>query len=144
VDPIIMRIGKFGHILILLLLLSSYRTNAQNFIGMTKDQIILEMNTTGKNFKLNTGAINPYYNYLKYEDSIDEITILFFLSEDDICTLVRKMCDYANINDEIGELNKKYKRLNKDKWTYSSKGKSYLITLEESEWYFTITTKQKN
>jgi hypothetical protein len=139
-----MRIGKFGYILIVWLLLSSFRTNAQNFIGMTKDQIILEMNTTGKNFKLNTSAINPYYKYLKFENSIDEITILFFLSADDVCTLVRKMCDYANINDEISDLNRRYKRLNKDKWTYSDKGITYLVTLEESEWYFTITTKQKN
>ena len=56
---------------------------AQNYIGMHKDQIIETMKETEKQLKLNTSTVNPHYNYLKYEDKINEITVLFFLSEDD-------------------------------------------------------------
>jgi hypothetical protein len=138
-----MQLVKYGYLIISLLTVLLNETQAQNYIGMTKDDIIVEMNTSHKSFKLNTSNVNPYYKYLKYEDNINEITILFFLSENDKCTLVRKMCDYMNINEEIDDLNKKYKPIGKDKWSYTIKGKIYLVTLLEEEWYFTITTKQK-
>jgi hypothetical protein len=139
-----MGVLKFCCFFLLILSPGLFKINAQNYIGMDKDEIIKDMNASHRSFKLNTSAVNPYYKYLKFEDNINEITILFFLSDSDKCTLVRKMCDYANINDEIKDLNQKYKKLGKNKWTYSEKGKFYSVTLEESEWYFTISTKQKN
>jgi hypothetical protein len=139
-----MRVFKYSYIVISLLSLRISEIKAQNYIGMTKEQIIMDMDTSHKSFKLNTSAINPYYNYLKYEDVVNEMTILFFLSEKNECTLIRKMCDYANINDELGQLNQKYKQQSKNKWTYTLNGKSYLVSLEEGEWYFTITTKEIN
>lgn len=117
---------------------------AQNFIGMDKDQILMEMRDSHKKFKLNTDDVNPHYKYLKFENKIDEITILFFLSEEGKCTLIRKMCDYSNINDVIAELNGKYKKAGKNTWTYTDNGKMYSISLVEEEWYFTVTTKLKN
>jgi hypothetical protein len=119
------------------------KSRAQNFIGMDKDQIIQVMNETHKNFKLNTSVANPYYKYLKFENKISEITILFFLSEENKCTLVRKMCDYSNINDVIEELNQKYTATGKNSWTFKDNGKIYLVNLNEEEWYFTVTTKLK-
>ena len=117
--------------------------NAQNYIGMHKDQIMQVMKENQKSFKLNTGAVNTYYKYLKYEDKISEITILYFLSDNDTCTLVRKMCDYSNINDVLSELNEKYTRSGKNSWTYKENGKTYVVNLTEEEWYFTVTTKLK-
>lgn len=116
---------------------------AQNFIGMHKNSIHEVMKKNFPTLKLNTNVVNHDYKYLKYEDKINEITVLFFLSEDDKCTLVRRMCDYANINDELQSLNTKYKPAGKDTWIYEDGGKKYLVTLEEGEWYFTITTKLK-
>jgi hypothetical protein len=138
-----MHILKYGCFITILLASGLSSTNGQNYIGMAKDEIVQEMNSSHKSFKLNTGVINPYYKYLKYEDPVNEITILFFLSENDKCTLVRKMCDYGNINDEINDLNLKYIKIGENKWRYQDKGKTYLVTLEEEEWYFSITTKPK-
>ncbi len=118
-------------------------SHAQNFIGMDKEQIMQVMRETHKGYKLNTDDVNPYYKYLKFENKIDEITILFFLSKEDECTLVRKICDYSNINDVIAELNGKYKKSGKNTWTYSDKGKVYLVNLIEEEWYFTVITQLK-
>jgi hypothetical protein len=118
-------------------------SHAQNFIGMHKDQIIQVMNETHKNFKLNTSVVNPYYKYLKFENKISEITILFFLSEDNKCTMIRKMCDYSNINDVLSDLNQSYTLTGKNSWIYKDDGKTYAVNLEEEEWYFTVTTKLK-
>lgn len=117
--------------------------NAQNYIGMHKNKIHEIMKKNYPTLKLNTNVVNHDYKYLKYEDKINEITVLFFLSEDDKCTLVRRMCDYSNINDELQYLNSKYKPAGKNTWFYEDGGKKYLVTLEEGEWYFTITTKLK-
>ena len=75
--------------------------SAQNYVDVHKDGIIKLMSEKHRNFKLNKDVINRNYNYLKYEDHISEQTILFFLSDDDYCTLVRWMSAYSNINDML-------------------------------------------
>ncbi len=112
-------------------------------MGMHKDQIIQTMKETQNNCKLNTDAVNTHYKYLKYEDRISEITILYFLNEDDKCALIRKMCDYSNINDVLAELNTTYKSTGKDTWEYTDGGKTYNIILSEEDWFFTVTTRVK-
>lgn len=132
---------KFISVGFLLFIVSS--VYSQNFIGMHKNEINGVMKKQFPTFKLNTNAVNTDYKYLKYEDKINEITTLFFLSDDDKCTMVRKMCEYSNINDELHVLNTKYLKAGKNTWTYSDAGKKYLVVLEEGEWFFTITTKLK-
>lgn len=127
-------------ILTAFILYSSEICSAQNFIGMHKDEIIKAMNETQKNLKLNNDVVNPHYNYLKYEDKINEITVLFFLSEKDCCTMIRKIYDYSNINDVIAELKKKYTAGGPEKWYYVDKDKKYSVVLKEEEWFFTVTT----
>ena len=116
---------------------------AQNMIGMDKEEIMEEMNTRFKTFKLNTSTVNHAYKYLKYEDSINEITILFFLSDNDKCTLIRKMYDYSNINEVLMDLNDNYKSSGKNQWTYADRGQQFQLDLSEGEWFFTITVKPK-
>lgn len=136
--------GFLKYLLILLPMITlCYRGIAQNFIGMHKDEIMHVMKETQKNCKLNTSTVNPYYKYLKYEDKINEITILYFLSGDDKCTLVRKMCDYSNINDILSELNETYKSTGKNTWEYEDKGKTYSVILTEEDWFFTVATRLK-
>ncbi|MFO7656597.1 MAG: hypothetical protein R6W78_05985 [Bacteroidales bacterium] len=119
-------------------------TPAQNYIGKHKDEIIRLMSQDLKNFKQNKDVINHTYKYLKYEDRISEQTILFFLSEDDHCTLVRWISDYSNINDLTARLDQKYTTAGKNAWAYAENGKKYMITLKEEEWFFTVTFRLQN
>lgn len=131
---------------ILILLLAAvpwFKVHNQNYIGLHKDELIQLMKTSQKSFKLNTDAVNNKYKYLKYEDKINEQTMLFFLSEDDYCTYVRLMCDYMNLNIVIDSLDKKYTRTNQYKWTYRENGKTFDVDLEKGEWYFTVSIKKK-
>lgn len=123
--------------------LSTRQLYAQHFIGLHETEIKEVMKESHKKFRLNTSAVNPHYKYLKYEDKINEITMLFFLSEENRCTLVRKMCDYSNIIDVIEELNNNYKAIDKNSWEYVVRKKTYLVSLVEEEWYFTVTTRLK-
>ena len=121
----------------------SLQVNGQNFIGLHKNEITTLMKETQKEFILNTGVVNKKYNYLKYEDKINEQTILYFLNKDDYCTYVRLISDYANYNSAIDTLNTKYTRKNENTWIYKDKGKKYIVYLEKEEWFFTINTKKK-
>ena len=128
---------------ILIGVLNIRQVYSQHFIGLHESEIKEVMKESYKNFRLNTSTVNPHYKYLKYENKINEITILFFLSEDDHCTLVRKMCDYSNIIEVVEELNKNYKAIDKNSWEYEFGKNSFLVTLAEEEWYFTVTTRLK-
>jgi hypothetical protein len=121
----------------------SLQVSAQNFIGLHKDEIVTLMKLTQRDFKLNTDVVNEKYNYLKFEDKINEQTILYFLDQNDYCTYVRFISDYANYNSVIETLNSKYTRKNQNTWTYTDKGQKYIVSLEKEEWFFTVNSKKK-
>ncbi|MBN1115880.1 MAG: hypothetical protein JXA77_01650 [Bacteroidales bacterium] len=114
-----------------------------NYIGMSKNEIKQMISENHKALKLNTVNTNDKYNYLKYEDRINEITVLFFLSEDDNCTLVRLMSDYSNINDILDDLNSIYIPIDKSNWKFKD-AENLIINLEEGDWFFTITIREKD
>jgi hypothetical protein len=119
---------------------SSFFSN--QFVGLKKEEIKKIIAESQKTFKLNTSNINTTYNYLKYEDPIQEITVLFFLSDDNICKMVRFISDYSNINDVLNSLNVNYINIDKANWKYSNNGKNYTVHLEESDWYFTVSIQE--
>ncbi len=130
-------------IFIFLIIADTVKVSSQNYIGMHKDEIISLMSEKHRDFKLNKDVINRKFTYLKYEDKISEQTILYFLSDKGYCTLVRWMGDYANINDMLRMLNKKYTKTGRNRWTYTRNGKEYVINLEEGEWFFMVNFRQK-
>ncbi len=134
--------SMFRNILIIFLAVSFQSVYSQNFIGMNSVEISAAIKAGYPQFKLDKNAINHSYKYLKYVDKISEQTILFFMSEKNICTYVRWMADYSNLNDMISMLNKKYKKTGVNTWSYSDKGENYSVKKEEEEWYFTITFRK--
>lgn len=133
--------------LVQLLLLGLVSTDvsifSDNYIGLHKDKITEMFSEKHKSFKLNKSYVNNSYNYLKYEDSIREITALYFLTDDNYCRMIRIMSDYSNINDLRDELNENYDKQSKNKWQYESNKTTYEVQLKEEDWFFTISIKEK-
>ena len=115
----------------------------ENYIGKHKSEISEIVTENHKRYKLNTAYVNNSFNYLKYEDNIREITVLFFLNDDDTCRMIRVMSDYSNLNDLLEELNANYTKIESKSWQYQAEGKKYAVTLEEGDWFFTISVKEK-
>lgn len=113
----------------------------QNFIGLNKNEIAKYFSENNRSFKLNTAYINNSYNYLKYEDKVREITVLFFLDDDNQCRMIRIMSDYSNLNDLEAELNQNYKKTEKNLWCFIDDDTTYDVELEEGDWFFTISVK---
>lgn len=134
---------KTGIYILLISLIIPLQGKGQNYIGLHKNEIVSLMKKTQKEFRLNTDVVNKKYNYLKYEDKINEQTLLYFLNKDDYCTYVRLISDYSNYNSLIDTLNTRYKRRNENTWIYTDEGVRYVVYLEKEEWFFTIHTKKK-
>ena len=117
--------------------------SSQNFIGLHKDSIDIIIKTKEKDFKPDDFVVKKVYNYLKYVDGINQQTWLFFLDDNDICTSTKLMSDYMNYSEVTEKLNSQHKKNGDKEWEYTDKGKTYLISLKEGDWYFTLTTKQK-
>lgn len=128
-----------------LCLLSCFFINlsAQNYIGLHKDSLAVELKKNEKTFRIDKSTVNKAYKYDKYVDRINEQTWLFFLDENDICTYHKLMSDYLNITEWKGKLNEQYKNIENNNWEYAENGKTYLVNLSEDEWYFTILTKPR-
>ncbi|MBS1234229.1 MAG: hypothetical protein H6R34_793 [Bacteroidetes bacterium] len=126
-----------------ILLAFSFFASAQNYIGMQKDEIIKVMQKERPGFKFEKNAVNRSYNMIKFVDKTSEQTMLFFLSEKNICTYVRWMSDYSNLTEIISELDRLYKKKDERTWYYSDKNQDYVVRLEEGEWFFTISIRKK-
>ena len=127
-----------------LLSISNISLFSENYIGKHKLEITELVKENHKRLKLNTAYINNSYNYLKYEDNIREITVLFFLNENDSCRMIRIMSDYSNYNDLLDELNANYTKINNNTWQYQVGINTYAVKLEEGDWFFTISVKKSS
>lgn len=134
---------KYFVIIVLLFLAGLSKVLSQNFIGLQKDKIISLMKETHPDYKLNKEVINNTYNYLKFENQITEQTMLFFLSPENKCTLLRWISDYSNINEMISYLDENYSKSGQDMWSYVDNNSAYIVTLKEDEWFFTVSFKLK-
>lgn len=112
------------------------------FIGMHKTDIVKLISEKHKSFKLNSAYVNNAYNYLKYEDRIREITLLFFLNDDDNCRMVRMMSDYSNINDVKEDLDSNLKKMDAKHWQLKTASANYNVEMEEQDWFFTVSIKE--
>ena len=116
---------------------------AQPLIGMKKADILVYMKQNEPDFALDNAVINKKYNYLKYYDNINEETILCFLSNIDVCNLVRRMSDYSNLELTVKKLDREYKKTETDKWSYSLNNDEYVVEMKREKWYFTLETRRK-
>lgn len=126
----------------ILLAFPSIHLNGQYYVGCHKDEIKLLMKENHKLLKLNTTNVNRSFNYLKYEDKINEITVLFFLSDNDVCTMVRMMYDYMNINDVEDFLKTQTRKIGENKYLYKFNKKWLLLEMDEGEWFFTVSVRE--
>jgi hypothetical protein len=117
---------------------------AQNFIGMSKDDIVKEMNEKNPGFDLDEGAVNNTYKYLKYVDKNNEETWLIFLSDDNICTHTKLISDYSNLQIRKDQLDQQYKAAGENKWIFIQKGIVFVVELKKEEWFFSIVIKKKD
>jgi len=116
----------------------------ENFIGLSEMEVKQLINSEFNSFKLNTSFVNKEFDYLKFENNISEITILYFFKGKEGCSVMRMMCDYRNINDILAQMDQFYIKDDRNSWHYEKDKKEYTVKLEEEDWFFTVTIKEKD
>jgi hypothetical protein len=112
--------------------------SGQNLIGYKENEIRKYMRENKKDMSLNK-VTNSKFNYLKYSDSSDSQTMLFFLNKDSVCQSIRIICDENAKALRLKEFNSAYKKNNDNRWVDSHNGKSFMIELREEKWASVIT-----
>lgn len=131
---------KLGTILIMFLCIAE--VNSQHLVGLTQDNIMQKMQETS--FVLDNSSKNTTFKYLKFVDKIEEKTLLVFLSENNICTSTKLMCDYSSYKETLNEFNKNYKKISSSEWNYSINNITYTVILKKEEWFYSVIVTTKN
>ncbi|MCB9000054.1 MAG: hypothetical protein H6540_08325 [Bacteroidales bacterium] len=128
---------------VLLILVTITAGFGQNLIGIPKAKAEAEVKTQMRGFNLDNSSKNESFNYLKFVNSAGTKTLIVFFSDENISTRTRMVCDYSEFDFIVEDFNKNYKKITKTSWEYSSGDEKFLVTLEEKEWYFVVTTQKK-
>ena len=124
-------------------LLAIVQTSAQSIIGLTKDEVQVVIKEKHKKLSLDKTIVKQQFNYLKYVNRSATITYIVYFSENDIATSSKRVCDYAEYDFVLDDLNEQCEKRGKNKWQYSDDRGTYTVELAEEEWYFTVRERKK-
>jgi hypothetical protein len=112
--------------------------SGQNLIGYKDSEIRKFMKENRKDMSFDK-VTNTKFIYLKYSDSSDSQTLLFFLNTDSVCRSIRIICDENIKAERIKEFNASYKPGGENRWIDSRDGKDYIIRVTDEKWSTIIT-----
>ncbi|HZK61235.1 MAG TPA: hypothetical protein VFC41_04110 [Anaerovoracaceae bacterium] len=121
-----------------ILILAGICTYGQNLIGYNDEEIRRYMKENRREMSYNS-VTNKIFKYLKYSDSSDSQTLLFFLNPDSVCIGVRLICDLSMRAEKVKEFNSVYQKHGKNSWIDKRDGKDYLIEIMDEKWSSVIT-----
>jgi len=112
--------------------------SGQNLLGYKDYEIRKFMRENKGDMNYNKVSNNKFY-YLKYTDSAEKQTMLFFMNKDSVCNSIRIICDAAITASKINEYNATLKKSGDSKWIGKQGGKQYLVAIKEEQWSNIIT-----
>lgn len=119
--------------LFVILMLNVIGALGQNLIGYSDTEIKKYMKQHHKEMNLNN-VTNSMFKYLKYSDSSDSQTLLFFLDRDLVCQSVRLICDTRLKEEKVKEFNAIYRTNGDNKWIDNRDGKEYSVEISDKIW----------
>ena len=131
----------YRFIIIAIFLLPAYAGTAQDFVGMQAKEIKEHMHTHRKDFALDETTVNKVYRYLKYVDDMETRTILFFLSDSDICTWYKIIYDNDFLTPVVQQLDSTCRKISDTLWLEEIDGYTYQKELRRLEWFFSVITR---
>jgi hypothetical protein len=126
---------------VLFLVFFNMNISGQNLIGFHVKEIRQFMMDKQKNMIFQNFTNNNTFKYLKYVDSDESQTLLYFLTADSVCKSIRLICDKNLKSLKIKEFNAIYKNSGDNLWTETKNGKKYIIELKDEEWSVNITIR---
>jgi hypothetical protein len=116
----------------------------QPMIGMTKEEVLVNVKNSHREFRRDNSVVKQSYNYLKYVNGLKTRTWILYFTDEDICRSTKMVCDYGEFDEVLEELNKEYEKVEESVWAYKLKDDTVQVTLTRQEWYFTVREARKN
>jgi hypothetical protein len=129
-----MRISVF----FVLFVFTSFCSYGQNLVGY-KGKEILKYMKENRNDMAYSEVTNESFRYLKYSNSTDSQTLLFFLNNDSTCMSERLICDLGVKAEKTKEFDSMYRKSGENRWIENRDGKDYLIEIKDEKWSCVIT-----
>ena len=123
---------------ILLMIAFTVSVSAQAYIGKSKDQITKLIPKEMPGFAVNSFGKNPDVNSLKFYDSKNDRSLVFFFDEKNNCKYYKLIEDIEEYETKVEELNKLFKATGNNKWTGSNNGITVNVSVEKSDYIMTI------
>ena len=131
-------------LLVLLTLTVTLNLFSQNLLGYKLKDVQKYMRENQKTMSFQGLTFNNSFKYAKYADEDGNQTTLFFLTSDSVCKSIRMICDKSLESHIISDLDSKYAKEEKNVWSETKNGKTYLIELRDEDFTFNITIKLKD
>ena len=126
-----------------LVMLVMIQGKSQAVIDLSKDEVKLVIKKEHRKLSPDRSIVKQQFNYLKFVNRSQTVTLIVYFSDNDIATSSKMVCDYAEYDFVLDDLNEKYKKAGKKKWEYEKDGIAYKVELKEEEWYFTVRERKK-
>lgn len=116
---------------------------AQFLPGMDQSQVGMHMEETFREFVLRNPPNVDELDFLKYEHISGDKTLLVFMTEYGICSFTRLMVDIGYLKETVDMYNREYQPAGENMWTVKREEYEYVVSLDQSEWLFTVTVRLK-
>lgn len=116
---------------------------AQFLPGMDQSQVGMHMEETFREFVLRNPPNVDELDFLKYEHISGDKTLLVFMTECGICSFTRLMVDIGYLKETVDMYNREYQPAGENMWTVKREEYEYIVSLDQSEWLFTVTVRLK-
>ena len=117
--------------------------SSQNYIGLHKNEIFRVAKAELNGFLFTKEVENNNRSFIKFENYLDEQTIIFMLSSDGYCTSVSHMYNVWLYDSIKKELNAKYRKGKNGVWIETINATNYERKLRKGEWFITVFTQKK-
>ena len=117
--------------------------SCQNFIGFTKLQVRKSVRDSLPGFYFVKEVTNGDRSFLKYENTLEEQTILFIINRSGVCTAINRMYNFIEREAVEKELSTKYHKSSKNVWRFRQGGRDYVAILKEDEWFLKLIIKSR-
>jgi hypothetical protein len=134
---------KINWIIPVLIFVVGTSTAAQSLIGLPKDEVSRRVSMYHRDFRKDNLVVSQHFNYLKYVNGTRSRTWILYFTEEDVCHLSKLVCDYAEYDNVLDDLNTMYPKVGEFTWENRRDNQVNQITLTKQEYYFTVREEKK-
>ncbi|TVR73268.1 MAG: hypothetical protein EA408_05370 [Marinilabiliales bacterium] len=116
--------------------------SAQILPGMKDSEIQDYLAGAYEGYVLRDPPNDDELKFMTFEHVSGDMTLLVFMDSEGRCTFTRLMVDIDYLDDMTGRYDVDYENRGDNRWIARTRGETFMLTLEEGDWMFTVTVRK--